>query len=147
MKRHLRAILAADMVSYSRLMEADEAGTIKRQKAHLTELVKPTIAQHNGNLVKLMGDGMLVEFSSVVDAVQCAVTLQRAMIEREASISEDRKICYRIGINLGDIFFEENDIFGDGVNIAARLEQIAEPGGICVSGTAFDHLKSNIEVG
>jgi adenylate cyclase len=128
-------------------MEADEAGTIKRQKAHLTELVKPTIAQHNGNLVKLMGDGMLVEFSSVVDAVQCAVTLQRAMVEREASISEDRKICYRIGINLGDIFFEENDIFGDGVNIAARLEQIAEPGGICVSGTAFDHLKSNIEVG
>ena len=92
MKRHLRAILAADMVGYSRLMEADEAGTIKRQQAHLTELVKPTIAQHNGNLVKLMGDGMLVEFSSVVDAVQCAVTLQRAMGEREADISEDRKI-------------------------------------------------------
>lgn len=147
MKRHLRAILAADMVGYSRLMEADEVGTIKRQKIHLTELVKPTIAQHDGNLVKLTGDGVLVEFSSVVDAVQCAVALQRAMVEREADIPKDRQITYRVGINLGDVIFEDDDIFGDGVNIAARLEEMAEPGGICVSGTAFDHLKSNIEVG
>ena len=147
MKRHLRAVLAADIVGYSRLMEADEAGTITRQKNHLSELIKPTIAEHDGNIVKLMGDGVLVEFSSVVDAVQCAIALQRAMVGREADIPEDQKIRYRVGINLGDVFFEDSDIFGDGVNIAARLEQMAEPGGICVSGTAFDHLKYNIEAG
>ncbi len=145
--RALTSKKTADMVGYSRLMEADETGTIKRQKTHRPGLIDPTIEQYHGRIVKTTGDGMLVEFASVVDAVQCAVVIQRAMAEREADIPEDWRIQYRIGINLGDVVIEEDDIFGDGVNIAARLEQIAEPGGVCISGTAYDHLKSNIEVG
>ncbi len=129
------------MVGYSRLMETDERGTIARQKAHRAELIDPKISEHHGRIVKTTGDGMLVEFASVVDAVECAVAIQRAMLEREAEVPNDRRIRYRVGINLGDIVVEGDDIFGDGVNIAARLEEMAEPGGLCISGTAYDHLK------
>ncbi len=128
--RRLAAIFAIDMVGYSRLMEVDEEDTIARQKAHRTELIDPTIAEYRGRIVKLMGDGALVEFSSVVDAVKCAVVVQRAMAGREADVPEDRRIRYRIGVNTGDIVIDGDDILGDGVNIAARLEGLAEPGGI-----------------
>jgi len=146
-QRKLAAIFSADMVGYSRLMEADERGIIARQKPHRVELIDPKIAEHHGRIVKLMGDGMLVEFASVVEAVECAVEIQRAMTEREADVAEERRIQYRVGVNLGDIVIEGDDIFGDGVNIAARLQEIAEPGGICLSGTAYDQLKSKVEVG
>lgn len=146
MKRHLSAIFAGDIVGYSRLMEADEAGIIARQKRHLEEAVKPAIARHDGRIVKLMGDGILIEFPSVVEAVACAVDLQTEMERRDADQPEDRRIRYRVGINLGDVFEDEGDVFGDGVNIAARLQEIADPGGICISGTAYDHLKANIPV-
>ena len=145
--RRLAAILVADMVGYSRLMEADETGTIARQKAHRVELIDPEITRHHGRIVKTTGDGLLVEFGSVVDAVQCAISVQRAMVDREADVPEDRRIRYRIGVNLGDIVIEDDDIFGDGVNIAARLEGLAEPGGICISGTAYDQLKQKVDVG
>ena len=144
-QRRLAAIFSADMVGYSRLMEADERGTIARQKAHRSELINLKIADHHGRIVKLMGDGMLVEFASVVDAVECALAIQRAMAAREAEVPDDRRIQYRVGINLGDIVIEDEDIFGDGVNLAARLQEIAEPGGICISGTVYDQLKSKVE--
>ncbi len=147
MERRLAAILAADMVGYSRLMEADETGTLTRQKRHLAELIDPRITAHHGSIVKLTGDGMLAEFPSVVEAVQCAVSIQREMEAREGDVPEDQKIRYRIAVNLGDVIFDESDVYGDGVNIAARLEALAEPGGVVVSGTAYDHLKSNVEVG
>ena len=147
MERRLSAILAADMVGYSRLVEADETGTIQRQKALRSQFIDPTITKHKGRVVKSMGDGILVEFPSVVEAVQCAVVIQQGMIQREADVANDRRIQYRIGINLGDVIVEDGDIFGDGVNVAARLEQLAEPGGICISGTTYDHLKSKIDVG
>ena len=146
-KRRLAAIFAADMVGYSRLMEADEEGTIARQKAHRKELIDPKIAEHNGRIVKTTGDGMLVEFASVVDAVQCAVEVQQAMAEREAGVSKDRRIAYRVGINLGDIVIDGDDIFGDGVNVAARLEALAKPGEVLISGTAFDQLKKKLDYG
>jgi TolB-like protein/class 3 adenylate cyclase/Flp pilus assembly protein TadD len=145
--RKLVAILAADMVGYSRLMEADETGTIERQKTHRAELIDPKITEHHGRIVKTTGDGLLVEFGSVVDAVACAVEVQRAMGEREADVPEERRIQYRIGINLGDIVIDEDDIYGDGVNIAARLQELTEPGGVSVSGTAYEHLKAKVEVG
>lgn len=145
--RKLTAILAADMVGYSRLMEADETGTIERQKTHRAELIDPKITEYHGRIVKTTGDGLLVEFASVVDAVACAVEIQRAMGEREANVSEERRIQYRIGINLGDIVIDEDDIYGDGVNIAARLQELTEPGGVSVSGTAYEHLKAKVEVG
>lgn len=147
MKRRLSAILAADMVGYSRLMEADEVGTIERQKAHRAELIDPSFEQFHGRIVKVAGDGLLVEFSSVVDAVQCAVVIQQAMAVREAGVADDQCIQYRIGINLGDVVIEDDDLYGDGVNIAARLEQLAEAGGICISGTAYDHMRSIVDVG
>ncbi len=147
MERRLSAIFAADMVGFSRLMEADEVGTLQRQKVHRLELFDPTLEKYHGRIVKEMGDGILVEFPSVVEAVQCAVNIQREMTARETDASDNRRIQYRIGINLGDIIIESDDIFGDGVNVAARLEQMAEPGGICISGTTFDHLKSKVEVG
>lgn len=146
-QRRLAAIFAADMFGYSRLMETDERGTIARQKAHRSELIDPKITKHHGRIVKTTGDGMLVEFASVVDAVECAVAIQRAMLEREADVPNDRRIRYRVGINLGDIVVEGDDILGDGVNIAARLEEMAEPGGLCISGTAYDHLKQKVNVG
>ena len=125
--RRLAAILAADVVGYSRLMGADEEGTHERLKAHLRELIDPKIAEHRGRIVKNTGDGLLAEFSSVVDAVRCAVEIQRGMVEREPKVPEGRQIRFRIGINVGDVIVEEHDIFGDGVNIAARLEALAEP--------------------
>jgi adenylate cyclase len=146
MKRRLRAILAADIVGYSRLMEADEAGTIARQKALLNDLIKPMTAKHGGNIVKLMGDGILVEFDSAVDAVRYSVDIQTQMHATQSAVEHDQKIEYRVGINLGDVFYEDGDIFGDGVNIAARLEQAADPGGICISGAVHDLLKANLPV-
>src|SRR6516165_2978585 len=128
--RRLAAILAADVTGYSRLMGADEEATHERLKAHHRELVEPKISEHHGRTVKTTGDGLLVEFASVVDAVRCAAEFQRAMIDREAGVPEDRRIKFRIGINLGDVIVEDDDIFGDGVNIAARLEALAEPGGL-----------------
>jgi adenylate cyclase len=142
--RRLAAILAADVAGYSRLMGADEEGTHERLKAHRRELVDPKIGEHSGRIVKTTGDGMLVEFPSVVDAVRCAAELQRAMVDREAGMPEDRRIRFRIGINLGDVIVEDDDIFGDGVNVAARLEALAEPGGLCISRTVRDHIRDKL---
>src|SRR5438132_9943364 len=138
-ERKLAAILAADVVGYSRLMGEDEAGTLARLKQHRRELIDPGIAEHKGRIVKTTGDGILIEFPSVVEAVACAVAVQRGMAERNLGAPEEQKIVFRVGVNLGDIIVEEGDIHGDGVNVAARLEGIAEPGGICVSGTVRDH--------
>jgi class 3 adenylate cyclase len=142
--RRLAAILAADVAGYSRLMGADEEGTHERLKAHRRELVEPKIGEHSGRIVKNTGDGMLAEFPSVVDAVRCAAELQRAMIDREAGISEECRIRFRIGINLGDVIVEDNDIFGDGVNVAARLEALAEPGCLCISRTVREQIRDKL---
>jgi len=142
--RRLAAILAADVAGYSRLMGMDEEGTHERLKAQRRELVDPKISEHSGRIVKNTGDGLLAEFPSVVDAVRCAAELQRAMIDREAGIPEDRRIKFRIGINLGDVIVEDDDIFGDGVNIAARLEALAQPGGLCISGTVYDQIRDKL---
>jgi adenylate cyclase len=142
--RRLAAILAADVAGYSRLMGADEEGTHERLKAHLRELVAPKIGEHHGRIVKNTGDGLLAEFPSVVDAVRCAVDVQRGMIDREPEVREERRIRFRIGVNLGDVIAEEHDIFGDGVNVAARLEALAEPGGICVSRMVRDQIQDKL---
>ncbi|MBY5412606.1 tetratricopeptide repeat protein [Rhizobium leguminosarum] len=134
MERRLSAILAADVVGYSALMEQDEAGTFDRLRARRTELFEPEIAGHHGRVFKLMGDGLLAEFGSVVDAVECAVSLQRGMAERNASVAEEERFNVRIGINIGEVIVDGDDRYGEGVNIAARLEQLALPGGICISG-------------
>jgi adenylate cyclase len=147
MARRLAAILAADVVSYSRMMAADEQGTHARLKALRQDFIEPKIREHHGRVVKLMGDGALVEFASVVDAVQCAIEIQRDLAERSAGASDDQRIQFRVGVNLGDIIIEDDDIYGDGVNIAARLEGLAEPGGIVISGTAFDHAKNKVKAG
>src|SRR5713101_3840141 len=131
--RRLAAVLAADVAGYSRLMGADEEGTLARLKALRADLIDPAIAEHHGRIVKTTGDGMLVEFASVVDALRCATEWQRGMANLKASVPSDARIEFRIGIHQGDIVVEDGDIFGDGVNIAARLEGLAEPGGICVS--------------
>ncbi len=138
--RRLAAILAADVVGYSRLMGADEEGTHERLKAHLRELVDPKIGEHHGRIVKTTGDGVLAEFASVVDAVRCAGEIQRAMADRDLDLAEERRLRFRIGVNLGDVIADGGDIYGDGVNIAARLEALAAPGSICVSGTVRDHI-------
>jgi adenylate cyclase len=138
--RRLAAILAADVVGYSRLMGADEEGTHERFKAHLRELLDPKIREHHGRLVKTTGDGVLAEFASVVDAVRCAGEIQRAMADRDLDLAEERRLRFRIGVNLGDVIADGDDIFGDGVNIAARLEGLAAPGSICISGTVRDHI-------
>ena len=143
--RRLAAILAADVVGYSRLMERDEAGTFDRMKAHRKH-IEPVIAEHHGRIVKLMGDGALCEFGSVVDAVACAVVIQREMTEREAAISEDQRLRFRLGINLGDVLVEDDDIYGDGVNVAARLEGLAEPGGICISGKVREEIGTKLDL-
>jgi len=142
--RHLAAILAADVAGYSRLMGTDEERTHERLKAHRRQLVDPKIKEHHGRIVKTTGDGMLVEFPSVVDAVRCAVEMQRAMVDRNADIAEDKRITFRIGVNLGDVIAEGGDLYGDGVNVAARLEALAEPGGICISGTVWDHIRDKL---
>src|SRR3984893_14274671 len=142
---HFAAILAADVAGYSRLMGVDEEGTHERLKAHLAELVNPEIAERRGRIVKNTGDGFLAEFASVVDAVRCAAEIQRGMVEREPEVPEDRRIRFRIGVNLGDVIAEEHDIFGDGVNVAARLEALAEPGGICVSRVVRDQVRDKLD--
>lgn len=147
MERRLTAILAADVVGYSRLMGEDEVGTLERLKGCRRELVDPAIEEFHGRIIKLMGDGALVEFASVVDAVQCAAMIQRRMANRNKGATDARQIRFRIGVNLGDVIVDENDIYGDGVNIAARLEAMAEPGGVCISGTAFDHAVHKVDVG
>jgi adenylate cyclase len=144
-ERRLAAVVAADMVGYSRLMEVDEAGTLARLKTHRLELIDPAIAKNRGRIIKTTGDGMLVEFHSVVDAVVCAAEIQRRMAQRNADISPARRIQFRIGINLGDVIVEDDDIFGDGVNVAARLETLAEPGGICVSSAVRDQVGRRLE--
>jgi adenylate cyclase len=146
MERRLTAILAADVVGYSRLMSLDEAGTLADLKAHRREMADAKIAEHQGRIVKLTGDGMLVEFFSVVNAVACAAEIQRQMRERNANVPEDRRIEFRIGVNLGDIIVEDNDIYGDGVNVAARIEALAKPGGVAVSGTVRDHVGNKLDV-
>ena len=141
MQRRLAAILAADVVGYSRLMGSDEIGTINALKSHRRELVDSAIIEHRGRIVKTTGDGMLVEFASVLDAVGCAVSVQRTMLKRNTGVPEDKQIIFRIGINIGDIVIDGDDIFGDGVNIAARVENECEPGSVCLSGSAFEQVR------
>jgi adenylate cyclase len=144
-ERRLAAVLAADMAGYSRLMEVDETGTLARLKTHRVELIDPAIAKNRGRIIKTTGDGMLVEFHSVADAVLCAAEIQRRMALRNSDVSPARWMQFRIGINLGDVIVEQGDIFGDGVNVAARLEMLAEPGGICVSGAVRDQVGQRLE--
>ncbi|WOS65599.1 adenylate/guanylate cyclase domain-containing protein [Sinorhizobium fredii] len=146
MKQRLAAILATDMAGYSRLMEADEAGTIARLRTHRIELIDPAIAKNDGRIIKTTGDGMLVEFQSVTDAVKCAVEIQHRMKRRNSDVPQDRRIEFRIGINVGDIIFDDDDIFGDGVNIAARIEQLADVGGICVTAAVATQIADRLEV-
>src|SRR6516164_8969709 len=143
--RRLVAILAADVAGYSRLMGADEEGTLAALKAIRRELSDPKVKEHRGRIVKTTGDGLLIEFASVVDAVRCAVEVQRAMAERNADVPPDRRIELRMGINLGDIIKDGRDIFGDGVNVAARLEGLAEPGGICVARVVRDQVRDKLD--
>src|SRR6516165_10059901 len=145
-ERRLTAILAADVVGYSRLMSADEEGTLARLKEHRRALVDPKIAENRGRIVKTTGDGLLVEFASVVDALRCAVEVQRGMAERNADVPQDKRIEFRVGIHQGDVIIEEGDIFGDGVNVAARLEVLAEPGGICVSSRVHEDTEGKLEI-
>ena len=146
MERRLTAILAADVVGYSRLMGADETGTLAALKTLRTDFIDGKITEHQGRIVKLTGDGMLVEFPSVVNAVGCAAELQRGMRDRNASVPQDRRIEFRIGVNLGDVIVEGEDIFGDGVNVAARLESIAKPGGVTISGSVRDHVGNRLDL-
>ena len=145
-ERRLAAILAADVAGYSRLMGVDEEGTLAALKAVRRELIDPKIAEHNGRMVKTTGDGALVEFASAVDAVRCATEIQRAMAERNTAIPEDRRLEFRIGINVGDIIIDDSDIYGDGVNIAARIETLASPGAICLSDNAYQQIKGKLAV-
>src|SRR5208282_5872511 len=143
-ERKLAAIVAADVAGYSRLMAADEEGTLARLKAHRKALIDPKIAEHSGRIIKTTGDGMLVEFASVVDAVRCVVEIQRGMLERNADIPAENRIDFRVGINIGDVIVDGDDIYGDGVNVAARLENLAEPGGILVSGVVRDQVRDKL---
>jgi adenylate cyclase len=142
--RRLCAILAADVASYSRLMGIDEDGTLSALTAHRCELIDPAIAAHSGRIVKTTGDGLLVEFASVVDAVRCAVHIQRGMAQRNLAVPQDRRLAFRIGLNLGDVIVQNEDLYGDGVNVAARLETLAEPGGICLSASAHQQVQDKI---
>ena len=144
--RRLAAILAADVVGYSRLMGVDEIGTLEALKSLRKELIDPALASHHGRIVKTTGDGVLVEFASVVDAVGFAVAIQREMIRKNADVPEDKRIVFRIGINVGDIIIDGDDIFGDGVNVAARLEALCEPGGVCISRTANDQIRDKLSL-
>jgi len=145
--RRLAAIMAGDVAGYSRLMCVDEEGTHRQLKAHRKELVDPKITEHRGHIVKTTGDGMLVEFVSAVDAVRYAIDIQRGMIERNANVAPERRIEFRIGINVGDIISDENDIYGDGVNVAARLQQLAEPGAIFVSEDVHHYVEGKLTIG
>jgi adenylate cyclase len=145
-ERKLTTILSADAVGYSRLMGQDEGGTFATLKAY-RDLTSDRIAQHRGRVVNTAGDSILAEFPSVVKAVECAVEIQRTIGERNASLAKDRQMWFRIGVNLGDVMVDNDDLFGDGVNVAARLQALAEPGGILISGTVFDHVKDKLSVG
>src|SRR5271169_6614663 len=145
-ERRLAAILAADVAGYSRLIEADEEGTLNRLKAIRAEVIDPKIAEHRGRIVKTTGDGLLVEFASVVDALRCAAEIQSAMAESNALPPSDRRIAFRIGINVGDIVVEDADIFGDGVNVAARLEGLAEAGSICISARVQEDAAGRLDL-
>jgi class 3 adenylate cyclase len=147
MERKLAAILAADVVGYSRLMEQDEADTFERLRTHRKELFEPEIVKHHGSIFKLMGDGLLAEFGSVVDAVECAAVLQREMARRNEGLPDGRRIDMRVGVHLGDVIIEGEDRHGDAVNVAARLEQLAEPGGVCVSQQVVDHARQKVALG
>ena len=144
-QRWLTAIVSADVVGYSRLMGADETETLAALRAHRTELIDAKIADHGGRIVKTMGDGLLLEFPSVVDATQCTVEIQLGMAIRNQGVDEDRRITFRIGINLGDIIIEGEDILGDGVNVAVRLQEISEPGGVAVSGRVHEDVRDRLE--
>jgi class 3 adenylate cyclase len=143
--RRLAAILAADVVGYSRLMEQDEAATLAALKSRRKEVLEPLVTRHRGRIFKIAGDGVLVEFASAVHAVQCAIDLQQGMTAANAGLPAERRIVLRVGVNLGDVMVEGSDLYGDGVNIAARLEGIAEPGGVLVSGSAYDQVKNKID--
>ena len=145
-ERRLAAILAADVAGYSRLMGLDEAGTLSRLRTRRRELIDPQVAEHKGRIVKTTGDGILIEFPSVVEAVACALAVQQGMAERNAATPEHQRIVFRVGINLGDVIVEDSDVHGDGVNVAARLEGIAEPGEICISGTVRDHIGGRLDL-
>ena len=146
-ERRLAAILCADVVEYSRLMGADEEKTLAALKSHRRELIDPLIDQHRGRIFKTTGDGILIEFASVVDAVRCAVVVQRGMEDRNANLPERERIRLRIGINLGDVMVDEGDMFGDGVNVAARLEALASPGEICVSYSVREQVGEKLPIG
>jgi TolB-like protein len=145
-ERRLAAIVVADIVGYSRLIEADEAGTLSTIKSLRTAAIEPLVSEYRGRIVKLMGDGVILEFASVVDAVACAVAIQKAVAVRQTEVSPERRITYRIGTNLGDVVVEGDDLLGDGVNVAARLEQLCPPGGVLVSGTAYDQMKGKLDI-
>jgi len=147
MARKLAAIIAADVVSYSRLMGVDEAETLAALKTHRRDLIDPNIAEHQGRIVKTTGDGLLIEFPSVIEAVQCAVEVQRAMQERNSDVPADHRIEFRVGINLGDIIIDGDDIYGDGVNVAARLEGLADANGVCVSRVVHDQVRDKLDLG
>jgi adenylate cyclase len=144
-QRRLAAILAADVAGYSRLVGDDEEGTLARLKSHRRELIDPRLAEHSGRIVKTTGDGLLIEFASAVDAVRCAVAIQMGMAERNATVAQKQRIEFRVGVHIGDIVIEDDDILGDGVNIAARLESIAEPGGVCVSDDAYRQVRGKLD--
>ena len=146
-ERRLAAILAADVAGYARLMGADEEGTLARLRDLRADFIDPTIGKHRGRIVKLMGDGTLVEFASVVDAVRCAVDIQRGMAERDPDLPDDQRIRFRIGVNLGDVIVQDDDVYGEGVNVAARLEGLATPGRIVVSGSVHEQVKGKLDMG
>ena len=143
-ERRLAAIIAMDVVAYSRLMGVDEVGTLTALKAHRAELIDPATAMHHGRLVKTTGDGLLLEFASVISAIECAIAIQRGMLSRNTDVPEDKRLIFRIGINIGDIIIDGNDIYGDGVNVAARLEALCEPGGISISRAANEQIRDKL---
>src|SRR5215469_7089988 len=145
-RRRLAAILAADVVGYSRMMQADEAGTLAALKARRTEMLQPLVSMHHGRIIKILGDGVLVEFASAVEAVSCAVALQEAMAVANEGAEDNRRVVLRIGINLGDVMVEGGDLYGDGVNVAARIEALAEAGSVFVSRTVFDHVRGKMKL-
>ena len=145
-ERRLTAILVADVTGYSRLMRADEPGTRRQLKAQLEQVISPRVAARRGRIVNAVGDNLLVEFPSIVEALECAVDIQQNLAQRNLDIPRDQRLCWRIGVNLGDVVVDADEIYGDGVNIAARLEMLAEPGGICISEAVFAEVKNKLKV-